>query len=186
MAKKAAEASIVSIPPSPWIARWASLIEPGRPVLDIAAGEGRHTALLAARGHPVTAIDKDVTALAERFADASGTVRIIQADLEDDSPWPLAGETFAGIVVTNYLHRPLFAALLAALGPGGVLLYETFMTGHERYGKPSRPDFLLGDGELLDVARTGGLSVVAYEAGPVTMSHPAVLQRIAARRVRFH
>lgn len=170
-------------PPSPWIARWASLIEPQQPVLDVAAGKGRHTALLAAVGHPVTAIDKDVTALTHRFTGPSGAVRIIQADLEDGSPWPLVGETFAGIVVTNYLHRPLFPSLLAAVGPGGVLLYETFMVGQERYGKPSNPDFLLRDGELLDIARIAGLSVIAYEAGPNSTPRPAVMQRIAVRRV---
>lgn len=170
-------------PPSPWIARWAPLIEPHQPVLDIAAGKGRHTALMADLGHPVTAIDKDATTLAARFTDAASAVRIITADLEDGSPWPLVGETFAGIVVTNYLHRPLFPALLAALGPGGVLLYETFMVGHERHAEPRNPAFLLGDGELLDIARLGGLSVVAYEAGLTTTPRPAVRQRIVARRV---
>ena len=168
--------------PSPWIVRWAPLIAPGRPVLDVAAGRGRHAGLMAARGHPVTAVDRDVAALVERFGTASGTVSIVEADLEDGSPWPLPGERFAGVVVTNYLHRPLFPSLLAALEPGGVLLYETFMVGQERLGKPSNPDFLLQDGELLDVARAGGLSVVAYEAGPEPEPRPAVRQRIAARR----
>ncbi len=173
----------MDIPPSPWIARWAPLIEAGGPVLDVAAGKGRHVALLAARGHPVTAIDRDVSALSARFPAAIGAVRIIAADLEDGSPWPLASETFAGIVVTNYLYRPLFPALLAALRPGGVLLYETFMVGHERYGRPSNPDFLLSDGELLELARTARLSVTAYEAGLNETPSPSVRQRIAARRV---
>jgi SAM-dependent methyltransferase len=168
-------------PPSAWIARWASLIAPGRPVLDVAAGAGRHVALMAARGHLVTAVDRDVAALTEAFGGRSD-IRIIAADLEDGTPWPLPGETFAAAIVTNYLHRPLFPCLLAALEPGGVLLYETFMVGQERHGKPTNPEFLLRDGELLDVARAGGLSVVAYEAGPVTEPRPAVRQRIAARR----
>lgn len=172
----------VNTPPSSWIARWASLILPHQPVLDVAAGSGRHTALLMALGHKVTAVDRDVTTLTDRFGDAPSNVRVIAADLEDGHPWPLTGETFGGVVVTNYLYRPLFPALLAALGPGGVLLYETFMAGQERYGKPSNPDFLLRDGELLDVARAGGLSVVAYEAGPTTAPRPVILQRIAARR----
>lgn len=169
-------------PPSPWIARWAPLIAPGGAVLDVAAGGGRHVALMVALGHAVTAVDRDTTALGLRFAAMADRVRIVAADLESGAPWPLSGETFAGVIVTNYLHRPLFAALTAALAPGGVLLYETFMVGNERYGKPRNPDFLLRDGELLDVARAGSLSVVAYEAGPVGEPRPAVMQRIAVRR----
>jgi SAM-dependent methyltransferase len=168
-------------PPSPWVVRWAPLIAPGRPVLDVAAGAGRHVALMSAHGHPVTAVDRDVAALTAGFG-ARADIRIIAADLEDGTPWPLPGEAFAAVVVTNYLHRPLFPHLLAALEPGGVLLYETFMVGQERHGRPTNPDFLLRDGELLDVARVGGLTVVAYEAGPESTPKPAVRQRIAARR----
>lgn len=166
--------------PSPWIVRWAPLIPPGRPVLDVAAGGGRHTAFLASRGHDVTAVDRTVAMLAARFSAQPNRIRIVQADLENGRPWPLPGETFGGVVVTNYLHRPLFPALLAALEPGGILLCETFMVGHERHGRPRRPEFLLHDGELLDVARAGGLSVIAYEA--ISEPQPAVMQRIAARR----
>lgn len=171
------------VPPSPWIVRWAPLVAPRRPVLDVAAGGGRHVALMRDLGHPVTAIDQDTTALIDRFGAAADGVRIIQADLEGGRPWPLSVETFGGVIVTNYLHRPLFPMLLASLEPGGVLLYETFMIGNERLGRPSNPDFLLRDGELLELARTGGLSVMAYEAGPVDEPRPAVIQRIAARRV---
>jgi SAM-dependent methyltransferase len=168
-------------PPSPWIVRWAGLVAPSRPVLDVAAGTGRHVALMAANRHPVTAVDRDVASLTDGFG-ARPDIRIITADLEDGTPWPLPGETFAGVIVTNYLHRPLFPHLLAALEPGGVLLYETFMAGQERHGTPTNPDFLLRDGELLDIARAGGLTVVAYEAGPESEPRPAVRQRIAARR----
>jgi len=163
--------------PSPWIARWAPLVSNGAVVLDVAAGGGRHCRLFAARGHRVVAVDRDVSALAG--ADAA---EIVPADLEDGSPWPLAGRRFGAVVVTNYLHRPLWPALLAALEPGGVLLYETFMIGNERFGKPSNPAFLLRDGELLDVARDGDLSVIAYEALMVSDPRPAMVQRIAARR----
>jgi hypothetical protein len=112
---------------------------------------------------------------------SNSNVEIIAADLEDGSPWPLPGRRFGAVVVTNYLHRPLWPALLGALEPGGVLLYETFMVGNERFGKPSNPAFLLRDGELLDVAREGGLSVVAYEATMRSDPGPAMVQRIAAR-----
>ncbi len=160
---------------SSWITTWAGLVPPGTTVLDLAAGNGRHTAFFAGRGHPVTALDRDVSALAP-----SDTIEVIAADLEDGSPWPLAGRRFGAIVVTNYLHRPLFPSLFAALQPGGILLYETFMEGNERFGKPSRPEFLLKDGELLDLVR-GRFSVTAYEARMISQPKMAMVQRIAAR-----
>jgi len=83
------------------------------------------------------------------------------------------------VVVTNYLHRPLFPHLLAALAPGGILIYETFAAGNERYGRPSNPDFLLAPGELLEVAR-GRLQIVAYEALDVSVPAPASVQRLCA------
>ena len=160
---------------SSWIAAWAGLVPPGVPVLDVAAGNGRHTRFFTERGHPVTAIDREVSGLA-----AADNVEVIAADLENGSPWPLAGRAFGAVVVTNYLHRPLFPHLFAALQPGGVLLYETFMMGNERFGKPSRPEFLLNDGELLELVR-GRFSVIAYEARMISEPKMAMVQRIAAR-----
>ena len=162
--------------PSPWIVQWAGLVTAGTAVLDVAAGGGRHTRFFADRGHRVTAVDRDVSALADH-----PDVEIVQADLEDGSPWPLPGRAFGAVIVTNYLHRPLFPALLDALMPGGVLLYETFMEGNERFGRPSNPEFLLKDGELLELVR-GGFSVVAYEARMISEPKMAMVQRIAARR----
>ena len=83
------------------------------------------------------------------------------ADIENGAV-AVRARRYAAVVVANYLHRPLFPELLAALAPGGVLIYETFAAGNERYGRPSNPDFLLRPGELLDVVR-GRLRVVAYE-----------------------
>ena len=162
---------------STWIAAWAGLVPPGVPVLDVAAGNGRHTRFFAERGHRVTAVDRDVSGLA-----AADNVEVIAADLEDGSRWPLAGRAFGAVVVTNYLHRPLFPHLFSALQPGGVLLYETFMMGNERFGKPSRPAFLLNDGELLELVR-GRFSVIAYEARMISEPKMAMVQRIAARVV---
>jgi SAM-dependent methyltransferase len=156
--------------------QWAGLIAANASVLDVAAGGGRHSRFFAERGHKVTALDRDTS----RLAPYPG-IEIVQADLEDGSPWPLPGRTFGAVVVANYLHRPLFAALLDALAPGGVLLYETFMEGNERFGEPSRPAFLLKDGELLDLVR-GRLSVTAYEARMISEPKMAMVQRLAARR----
>lgn len=163
--------------PSPWIVQWAGLIAPEVQVLDIAAGRGRHAHFFAARGHKVTAVDRDTSKLVPHPG-----IESLQADLEDGSPWPLPGRRFGAVVVTNYLHRPLMPALLEALAPGGVLLYETFMVGNERFGKPSRPEFLLRDGELLELV-CGRFSVTAYEARLISEPHMAMVQRIAARRL---
>jgi len=146
-------------------------------VLDLAAGGGRHTALLRDRGYRVLAVDRDTGVLARRFA-GDPAVEIRSLDLEDGGPWRL-GQGFDGIVVTNYFHRPLFAPLIGALAEGGALLYETFMLGNERFGRPSNPDFLLRPGELLAAFGTV-LTVVAFEQGIVDQPKPAALQRIAA------
>jgi len=162
--------------PSPWIVRFAPLVASGARVLDLAAGHGRHAVYFAARGAKVLAVDRDAAALAT-FAATPG-IETQVADLESGT-WPLAGERFDAIVVIHYLHRPLFAPLLAALAEDGVLLYETFATGNEAYGKPSNPDFLLAPGELLERVRES-LTVVAFEQGRVAGESPAVLQRLAA------
>lgn len=162
-------------PPSPWVVRFAPLVRAGGPVLDLACGAGRHARLFAGRGHPVACVDLDLRGV----ADLEGRAELVRADLEDGSPWPLPGRRFAGIVVANYLHRPLFPALLDALEPGGVLLYETFMRGNQRFGRPSCAAFLLGSGELLEVAR-GRLQVVAFEQGEVASPKAAVVQRLCA------
>jgi SAM-dependent methyltransferase len=162
--------------PSVWVARFAGLIPAGE-VLDLACGAGRHSRLLATLGHPVMAVDRN----ADMLALASGNnVRTLQVDLETGDPaaWPFEPRQFAGIVVTNYLHRPLWQALIDSLAEGGVLIYETFALGNEQFGKPSNPDFLLKRGELLEVADLHGLRVIAYEDGCVPMPKPAAVQRI--------
>lgn len=161
--------------PSPWIARWSHLIAPGGTVLDVACGSGRHLRWLAARGFRVSGVDRDAAALDTLH----GLGRLVEADIEH-GPWPFAGERFDAVVVTNYLWRPLWPALREALADdGGVLLYETFERGHEAFGKPSNPDFLLRPGELLEAC--AGLQVVAYESGLLERP-PRRVQRIVARR----
>ena len=161
-------------PPSPWIERWAHLIAPAGTVLDVAAGGGRHSTWLAARGHVVTAVDRDAAAMAP----LDGIAEVVVADLEA-GPWPLIGRRFDAVVVTNYLWRPLLPTLKASLADGGVLLYETFAVGNETVGRPARPDFLLAPGELLDAA--AGLRIVAYEDG--FLANPErFVQRVAAVR----
>jgi SAM-dependent methyltransferase len=157
--------------PSDWVLRWAPLIAQGT-VLDVACGGGRHAKVFLDRKLEVVAVDRDPQQIAG--------ARFLRADLEDGSPWPLAGERFQGIVVVNYLHRPLFATLMDSLAEGGVLIYETFMVGNERYGKPSNPQFLLRPGELLEAFKD--LTVKAFEEGQVNTPKPAMIQRLCAVR----
>ncbi len=166
-------------PPSNWITRFADLVPKGGPVLDLACGGGRHTRFFANRQHEITAVDINVTAV----AGMPGKINCIEADLEQ-GPWPLAGRTFAGVIITNYLWRPLFPDIAAAVAPGGALLYETFGRGNEKYGRPSNPDYLLAPGELLFLTEFG-FQIIAYEHGIQTNSDTSawsVISRIAAVR----
>lgn len=163
--------------PSRWVCHWAHLVAAGGAVLDVASGAGRHARFFASLGHPVTALDRDTAAL-DLMRDEP-LITTLAADIEG-AAWPLpADATFAAIVVTNYLHRPLFPQLLRSLAPGGVLVYETFAQGNETVGKPSNPAFLLAPGELLEVVR-GHLRVVAFQDGFLAQPRPAYVQRICA------
>jgi SAM-dependent methyltransferase len=166
--------------PSPWIVRFAHLVPAGATVLDLACGYGRHARYFASRGAHVLAVDSDAAALAT-LAGVPG-IDIRRADVEGE-PWPLGDRCFDAIVVSHYLHRPLFPHLRAALGSDGTLLYETFAQGNEVHGRPSNPDFLLRAGELVALAMAAPqpLTVVAFEQGQVELAgRPAVMQRIAA------
>lgn len=166
--------------PSAWVVRFAPLIAAGGRVLDLACGKGRHARYLAALGHAVEAVDRDAEALAGLAGVPGVTAR--EADLEG-GPWPYYGHAFDGIVVANYLHRPLLPNLLAALGENGILIYETFMVGNERFGKPENPAYLLRSGELLEIVRKR-FTVIAFEQGEVVGPRPAVVQRICVGRGR--
>ncbi len=164
--------------PSPWVQRFAPLVPAGAPVLDLACGGGRHSRLFLERGHPVLAVDRDLSRLGALADDPR--LEALACDLEDGRLPSFLERRFGGIVVTNYLYRPLFGPLAAALAPGGVLIYETFAKGNERFGKPSNPDFLLDPGELL-AAFMGRLRIVAYEDVTVEAPRPAAVQRLCAQ-----
>jgi SAM-dependent methyltransferase len=148
-------------PPSSWVKRWSHLVKPGGTVLDVACGRGRHASWFYSLNHPVVLVDKAQEAIDSIAIPAHACEKVV-ADIES-GPWPLAGRQFDAVVVTHYLWRPLMPSLLASLATGGVLIYETFTTGNETVGKPSRPDFLLRPGELLDVCQN--LRIVGFEDG---------------------
>lgn len=157
---------------SRWVERWAHLVPHGASVLDVACGHGRHVKFFAARGCKVTAVDRDAQALAS----LDGIAEVIAADIEN-GPWPVANRKFDAVVVTNYLWRPLLPAIVDCVAQSGVLVYETFAVGNERYGKPSRPDFLLRPGELPEACAK--LDLIAYEHG--RLENPTrIVQRVVA------
>lgn len=165
--------------PSPWVVRFADLVPSGAPVADIACGGGRHGRLFLDFGHPVLFADRDVSGVSD-LAGQPG-VEILQADFEGGGDWPLADRQFGAVIVTNYLWRPILPKLVSLVGPGGLLIYETFAEGNEAYGRPRNPDFLLKSGELMETVR-GHLDVIAYEQCILHCPGPAVVQHIVARR----
>ena len=169
--------------PAPWFTRHASLVAAGARLLDVACGAGRHARFFATRGVQVTAVDRDAVAL-QSFSGAEG-VATEHRDIETEA-WCYASNSFDAVIVCNYLWRPTFDLLLATVKPGGVLLYETFMDGNERYGKPSRPDFLLRSNELIIRAHPA-FRVVAFAEGDELNAigeSVAVKQKIAAIKLR--
>ena len=160
--------------PSPWVARWLRLLAPQSQVLDLACGPGRHTRLAQQAGHRVVAVDRNAEALAG-LASLPG-VDVMRADLEAGD-WPLPGQRFDAVIVTNYLFRPIFPELLDSVAEAGLLVYETFAQGNERFGRPSNPDFLLKPGELYEAVR-GKLRVLAYEDVFLARPAPAMVQRL--------
>ena len=165
--------------PAAWVARFAPEVAPGGSVLDLACGGGRHGRLFLGQGHSVCFLDIDLGGV----ADLAGRpdAELVQADLEH-APWPFpSARCFDAIVVVNYLWRPLFPQLIAALAPTGLLLYETFMQGHERIGRPTNPDYLLARDELFERIKTS-CDILAFEQGWQESPTPAMRQRIRARK----
>ena len=169
---------------SPWVERFISLAPSGR-VLDLACGQGRHTAWLLAQGADVLALDRNYDVLPPLKALGAD---VLLHDLEptpDSASWPFQENLFSAIIVCNYLHRPLFPYLLSSLTPNGILIYETFAMGNAEYGKPSNPHFLLQPGELFQQTTSNSsvrMQVIAYEDGFVRVPKPAMVQRICARK----
>ena len=167
--------------PSAWVQRWSHLVRANGAVLDVACGQGRHAHWFYERNHSLALVDRSQSAI-DSIALPVDVCQAVAADIEN-GPWPFAGRQFDAVVVTNYLWRPLMPTLLDSLASGGVLIYETFAQGNETVGKPSRPEFLLGPGELLEVCQS--LRIVAFEDGflePTSGQTPRFVQRIAAVR----
>ena len=162
---------------SHWVTDHLDLIPAGGHVLDVACGGGRHLRALLAAGFEVTGIDRDLSACSDI---QNSSCHLLQADLESDEGMPRLPQ-FHGIVVTNYLHRPILQKLTEYMRPAGILIYETFMVGNEQYGRPSNPDFLLQPGELKQVF-IPLLEMMDFREGEVSLPKQAVTQSIVCRK----
>jgi SAM-dependent methyltransferase len=160
--------------PSPWVRRFLPGVREGGHVLDVACGSGRHMRLALELGYTVTGIDRDLSRV-EDLADRKD-VGLVEADLETGRAFPLEDMRYDGVIVSNYLWRPILAGIVGCVADAGVLVYETFAVGQEQRGKPSNPDFLLKPNELLE-AVAPRLVVVACEHG---LAGEDVVQRVAA------
>lgn len=169
-------------PPSPWVSRFIPLVPKFKnsKILDVACGNGRHTALSLSIGHHVLAVDRDTSRIV--IPHRTSRLTIVNADLETKEGWPFHGMLFEGVIVTNYLYRPILADIVSAVAPGGMLIYETFALGNEDFGHPENPEFLLQPGELLKVVEDQ-LTVLAYENRYSQKPAPSMIQHIAAIRL---
>ena len=167
------------MPASAWVTRFSAFVSPGGEVLDLACGRGRHARLYLSLGHPVVLLDRNLAGVADLASNPSA--ELLETDLEEGAGWPLGDRLFDAVVITNYLHRPLFPSILAAVAPGGILIYETFAAGNEKFGRPRNPEYLLRRGELIELLEPL-FQVIAFEDIELSAPRAAVVQRIAARK----
>lgn len=167
--------------PSPWLEAVREALPAGRS-LDLAAGSGRESVYLALGGWQAHAWDHDPTALerAHELAARNGVSLNTQVVELDHTPRPETGEGFDVVMVFRYLHRPLWPWIEAAVAPGGVLVYETFLEAQAIHGRPKQARFLLKPDELRGAFP--GLTVERYEECESTQS--PVMARLLARRPR--
>jgi SAM-dependent methyltransferase len=151
--------------PASWLTQHADLLPRQGQALDVACGRGRHALWLAERGLTTLAVDRNVDAVRDLNEEAQARRLPLVAAVRDieGAARPFPPSTYAVIVVVHYLHRALFPALIEALTPGGLLVYETFTRAQAARGKPTNPDFLLEAGELVVLVRP--LEVLASREG---------------------
>lgn len=165
--------------PTDWLIEQQRFLPSSGRALDVACGRGRHAFWLATRGLRTDAVDRDPAAVAYVNAEAARRRLPVVASLCDleDGTADFGPARYDLIVVVNYLHRPLFPALVRALGPGGVLLYETFTVAQAARGRPTNPAFLLQPGELTGLVAP--LDIVAHREGEFG---GRMIASVAARR----
>lgn len=167
--KLAQQLSQIEPKPAPFLVEQLHRLPKGR-ALDVAAGGGRHSLFLAARGYEVEAIDRDEASMSHIATAATKNalppIKTRAVDLEQPAPFDpgFGHETYDVVLVFFYLHRSLFPFLMDALRPGGVLLYETFTIDNYMHHKhPRRWEFCLAHNELLRMTST--LQILHYDEG---------------------
>lgn len=164
---------------SEWVRRYYRQFPKNGFILDLAGGTGRHARFLSQKGFKILLVDNQISK-AKDLQNVEG-IKLVECDLEDGNSLPFPASTFQGIVVTNYLYRPIFPQLLCLLEVGGILIYETFAVGHEKYGRPTNPDYLLKSGELINLV-SPQMRVIAYEEHSITRPTKAYVQSLVAAK----
>jgi tellurite methyltransferase len=147
------QGSHANLEPDPFLLSvYERFVQPQYPgagaAIELAGGIGRHSLWLAQRGWDVTLVDISDTAAALARARAAAAGVSLNAVVADLTRFVIVNR-YALVLAFNYLERPLFPALAAALAPGGFLVYKSFTTEAPRLGKaPRDPRYLLEPGEL--------------------------------------
>jgi 2-polyprenyl-3-methyl-5-hydroxy-6-metoxy-1,4-benzoquinol methylase len=131
---------------------YAYLLPSSGRALDVACGRGGNALLLAEYGLQTTAMDISAQALAlvqQHARDKGLTIETIEGDTAD---FASVDDQYDVIVVSNYLDRDFCRRIDSLLAPGGMLFYQTFVKDKaDPACGPSRPEFLLDAGELLQL-----------------------------------
>lgn len=138
----------------------AHLLPPIGRALDLACGLGGNALQLAEYGLETWAWDISDVAIARLQQVSRQRGCAIQAEVRDVVAMPPAPERFDVIVVSRFLERTLFPALLQALRPQGLLLYQTFLQMAVDPGGPQNPAYRLAPQELLTLCRP--LHILVY------------------------
>lgn len=135
----AAPGYIFGVEPNAFLAASATRFTPGMQVLDIACGEGRNSVWLARQGCEVTGIDISPLALAKARAlasDQSARVTFEEADLHTWT-WPVSACDAVVCIFIQFAapegRAALFARMLDALRPGGLLFLQGFTPAQLQY-----------------------------------------------------
>jgi tellurite methyltransferase len=138
--------------PSPYLADNMDTITslvPGRRALDIACGEGRNSIYLAKRGFQVVGLDISEAGLKKgrEWMKREGVqidFRLVNLETFEFT------EQYDLIINCNFLLRDLIPKSVAALSPGGIIVFDTLLdspyvpTTHKK-------EFLLQPGELVRI-----------------------------------
>jgi 2-polyprenyl-3-methyl-5-hydroxy-6-metoxy-1,4-benzoquinol methylase len=171
--------------PSTWFFWQAHFLRPGGRVLDLACGEGRHALAAAALGAQVKAVDNDTEKLASARELAAARGLAIDFECVDlEGPWPSFG-SFDAVLMFNYLDRARMPDVISCVGPGGVLIMETFLEAQRELGwGPTDPAHLLEPGELSRLVRPLEVVHGREVLEPVDAERWRAVASVVARRLQ--